>query len=143
MFQVGGDAGPTSLPAGEFPSPARPPSLTVADPAHERSVYRYFDLADAFVQILLKDPAELCVDGSPSIGRAEYRRMVLATCMPELEGRDVSSLESVICGGSAVPEVLSEGFRRVTGLPNLCLPQPSVPSCTLVCPKRLLGARKV
>jgi len=25
--------------------------------------------------------------------------------LPELEGRDVSHLKSVICGGSAVPEV--------------------------------------
>ena len=37
--------------------------------------------------------------------------------LPALEGRDTSSLRLVACGGSAVPKVLSEGFRRQTGLP--------------------------
>jgi fatty-acyl-CoA synthase len=37
--------------------------------------------------------------------------------LPELEGRDVSSLRAIPCGGSAVPKVLSEGYRAAIGLP--------------------------
>jgi fatty-acyl-CoA synthase len=37
--------------------------------------------------------------------------------LPELKGRDVSSLTRVVAGGSAVPKALSEGFREVTGQP--------------------------
>ncbi|NLD75838.1 MAG: long-chain fatty acid--CoA ligase [Acidimicrobiales bacterium] len=37
--------------------------------------------------------------------------------LPALEGRDTSSLRLIPCGGSAVPKVLSEGFRRQIGLP--------------------------
>jgi len=39
--------------------------------------------------------------------------------LPELEGRDVSSLRSIPCGGSAVPRALSEGYREAIGLPIL------------------------
>ena len=39
--------------------------------------------------------------------------------LPELEGRDVSALRAIPCGGSAVPKALSEGFREATGLPIL------------------------
>jgi fatty-acyl-CoA synthase len=39
--------------------------------------------------------------------------------LPLLEGRDVSSLRAIPCGGSAVPKALSEGFRAATGLPLL------------------------
>src|SRR5581483_11797326 len=39
--------------------------------------------------------------------------------LPLLDGRDVSSLRAVPCGGSAVPKALSEGFREKTGLPLL------------------------
>ena len=37
--------------------------------------------------------------------------------LPELKGRDLSSLRIVVCGGSAVPKALSEGFREAIGLP--------------------------
>src|SRR5437868_9733545 len=37
--------------------------------------------------------------------------------LPELEGRDLSSLRKIICGGSAVPRSLSEAYREKTGLP--------------------------
>jgi len=37
--------------------------------------------------------------------------------LPELQGRDVSSLRSIPCGGSAVPMSLSEGYRTQVGLP--------------------------
>jgi fatty-acyl-CoA synthase len=39
--------------------------------------------------------------------------------LPELEGRDVSSLRAIPCGGSAVPKVLSEAYRTAIGLPIL------------------------
>ena len=39
--------------------------------------------------------------------------------LPELEGRDTSSLRAIPCGGSAVPKSLSEGYRKQTGLPIL------------------------
>ena len=37
--------------------------------------------------------------------------------LPELDGRDVSSLRAIPCGGSAVPKALSEGYRTTVGLP--------------------------
>ena len=39
--------------------------------------------------------------------------------LPLLEGRDVSSLRKTLCGGSAVPKSLSEGFRKAIGVPIL------------------------
>jgi fatty-acyl-CoA synthase len=37
--------------------------------------------------------------------------------LPELKGRDTSSLRAIPCGGSAVPSALSEAYREQTGLP--------------------------
>jgi fatty-acyl-CoA synthase len=37
--------------------------------------------------------------------------------LPELEGRDTSSLRAIPCGGSAVPRALSEAYREQIGLP--------------------------
>jgi fatty-acyl-CoA synthase len=39
--------------------------------------------------------------------------------LPLLDGRDVSSLRAIPCGGSAVPKVLSEAFREKIGMPIL------------------------
>ncbi|HEY3142356.1 MAG TPA: long-chain fatty acid--CoA ligase [Acidimicrobiales bacterium] len=39
--------------------------------------------------------------------------------LPELDGRDVSALRAIPCGGSAVPKVLSEAYREKIGLPIL------------------------
>ena len=39
--------------------------------------------------------------------------------LPQLEGRDVSSLRAIICGASAVPRALSESYRSAIGLPIL------------------------
>jgi len=39
--------------------------------------------------------------------------------LPELEGRDTSSLRAIPCGGSAVPKALSEAYREQIGLPIL------------------------
>jgi fatty-acyl-CoA synthase len=39
--------------------------------------------------------------------------------LPELKGRDTSSLRSIVCGGSAVPRSLSEAYEASVGLPIL------------------------
>src|SRR6201991_112181 len=39
--------------------------------------------------------------------------------LPELKGRDTSSLREILCGGSAVPKSLSEAYREAIGLPIL------------------------
>jgi fatty-acyl-CoA synthase len=39
--------------------------------------------------------------------------------LPELKGRDTSSLRAIPCGGSAVPKALSEAYRDQLGLPIL------------------------
>jgi fatty-acyl-CoA synthase len=39
--------------------------------------------------------------------------------LPELKGRDTSSLRCIPCGGSAVPKALSEAYREQLGLPIL------------------------
>lgn len=55
----------------------------------------------------------------------ERERVTLAAGVPtvwlgvldELEGRDVSSLRDIVCGGSAVPQALSEAYREAIGRP--------------------------
>ena len=57
----------------------------------------------------------------------ESERVTLAAGVPtiwmgvldELDGRDISALERIVCGGSAVPRSLSEAYREKTGLPIL------------------------
>jgi fatty-acyl-CoA synthase len=39
--------------------------------------------------------------------------------LPELDGRDLSSLRAILCGGSAVPKALSEAYREKLGQPIL------------------------
>ncbi len=39
--------------------------------------------------------------------------------LPELKGRNTSSLRAIPCGGSAVPKALSEAYREQLGLPIL------------------------
>ena len=39
--------------------------------------------------------------------------------LPHLEGKDLSALRTVLCGGSAVPKALSEAYRAAIGLPIL------------------------
>jgi fatty-acyl-CoA synthase len=39
--------------------------------------------------------------------------------LPELEGRDMSALSRILCGGSAVPRSLSEAYREKLGFPML------------------------
>jgi fatty-acyl-CoA synthase len=39
--------------------------------------------------------------------------------LPELDGRDLPALRAILCGGSAVPKVLSEAYREKVGMPIL------------------------
>jgi len=48
-----------------------------------RSVYRYFEPADLFVQIQVCDAAVLSPNKPGHLDRATYRRMVLDACVPE------------------------------------------------------------
>jgi fatty-acyl-CoA synthase len=60
-------------------------------------------------------------------GLMESERVTLAAGVPtiwigvldELHGRDLSALERIVCGGSAVPRALSEAYREKLGLPIL------------------------
>ncbi|MEL6908066.1 MAG: hypothetical protein AAFP22_21840 [Planctomycetota bacterium] len=45
--------------------------------ARERSVYRYFDLADCFVQIVALENGALTLTDRPGLGRAGYRKLVI------------------------------------------------------------------
>ncbi|MCP3914347.1 MAG: ATP-dependent Clp protease ATP-binding subunit [bacterium] len=67
----------------------------MARTATERSVYRYFDLADSFVQILVTDAETLNLPDRPGLNRAGYRRLVIQNCMPEFRGDLESSLETL------------------------------------------------
>jgi fatty-acyl-CoA synthase len=57
----------------------------------------------------------------------ESEKVTLAAGVPtiwmgvlnELDGRDVSSLNRILCGGSAVPRSLSEAYREKVGMPLL------------------------
>jgi fatty-acyl-CoA synthase len=57
----------------------------------------------------------------------ESEKVTLAAGVPtiwmgvlgELEGRDLSHLERIVCGGSAVSRALNEAYREKTGLPIL------------------------
>ena len=57
----------------------------------------------------------------------ESEKVTLAAGVPtiwngvlgELDGRDLSSLDRIVCGGSAVPKSLSEAYREKIGLPLL------------------------
>jgi len=53
------------------------------NPVKSRSVHRYFEPADTFVQIVLCDAGALDLDVKPGLNRSTYRRLVVTTCMPE------------------------------------------------------------
>jgi len=55
------------------------------NPVKNRSVYRYFDPTDAFVQILLCDADQLRLRIEPGMNRTQYRRLVIGTCMPDFD----------------------------------------------------------
>lgn len=68
------------------------------------------DLSGPGVAKLIVDERVTVAAGVPTIWMA---------VLPELKGKDTSSLRSIPCGGSAVPKVLSEGYREQLGLPIL------------------------
>jgi acyl-CoA synthetase (AMP-forming)/AMP-acid ligase II len=66
------------------------------------------DLSPAAVADLIEGESVTIAAGVPTIWMG---------VLNELDGRDFSSLERIICGGSAVPRVLSEGYREKLGKP--------------------------
>jgi fatty-acyl-CoA synthase len=68
------------------------------------------DLSGPAVASLIVDEKVTVAAGVPTIWMA---------VLPELKGKDTSSLRSIPCGGSAVPKSLSEAYREQLGLPIL------------------------
>ncbi len=66
------------------------------------------DLSGPAIAKLIVDEKVTVAAGVPTIWMA---------VLPELKGKDTSSLRSIPCGGSAVPKALSEAYREQTGLP--------------------------
>jgi fatty-acyl-CoA synthase len=68
------------------------------------------DLSPRAIATLLESERVTVAAGVPTIWMG---------ALPELEGRDVSSLQRILCGGSAVPRSLSEAYREKLGFPIL------------------------
>jgi fatty-acyl-CoA synthase len=68
------------------------------------------DLSGAAIANLIVEERVTVAAGVPTIWMS---------VLPELKGRDTSSLRVIPCGGSAVPKALSEAYRAQTGLPIL------------------------
>ena len=68
------------------------------------------DLSGPAIAKLIVDEKVTVAAGVPTIWMA---------VLPELAGKDTSSLRTIPCGGSAVPKSLSEGYREQLGLPIL------------------------
>jgi fatty-acyl-CoA synthase len=66
------------------------------------------DLSPGAIMELLESEKVTITAGVPTIWMA---------MAPLLEGRDLSALRMIICGGSAVPKALSELYREKIGLP--------------------------
>jgi acyl-CoA synthetase (AMP-forming)/AMP-acid ligase II len=66
------------------------------------------DLSPPAIATLIEEQKVTIAAGVPTIWMG---------VLPELEGRDTSSLRAIPCGGSAVPRTLSEGYREKVGLP--------------------------
>ncbi len=65
------------------------------DSVRQHSVYRYFDLADSFVEILIADARQLVQAGKPGLDKAGYRRLVISTCMPEFREDVAGAIETL------------------------------------------------
>jgi len=65
------------------------------DSVRQHSVFRYFDLADSFVEIQLADSKNLHLPGKPSLDKAGYRRLVIGTCMPEFRADVADAIETL------------------------------------------------
>jgi len=61
-----------------------------------RTVYRYFEPADAFVQILICDGSALEAGTTATLNRQSYRRLVVQTCMPEFRVDFRTRLEKLV-----------------------------------------------
>ena len=68
------------------------------------------DLSPLALASLIEDEHVTVTAGVPTIWMG---------VLPELKDRDISSLRSIPCGGSAVPRSLSEQYRQQTGIPIL------------------------
>jgi fatty-acyl-CoA synthase len=68
------------------------------------------DLSPKAIASLIVDERVTVAAGVPTIWMG---------VLPELAGKDTSSLRAIPCGGSAVPRALSEAYRQQTGLPIL------------------------
>ncbi|MEM9039646.1 MAG: long-chain fatty acid--CoA ligase [Actinomycetota bacterium] len=68
------------------------------------------DLSGPAIASLIVDEKVTVAAGVPTIWMA---------VLPELKGKDTSSLRSIPCGGSAVPRSLSEAYREQLGMPIL------------------------
>jgi ATP-dependent Clp protease ATP-binding subunit ClpA len=66
------------------------------NPVKSRSVYRYFEPADTFVQILVVDPGALDLEVKPGLNRAAYRRLVVQGCMPAFKTDLPARLEELL-----------------------------------------------
>jgi fatty-acyl-CoA synthase len=66
------------------------------------------DLSPGAIMDLLESEKVTITGGVPTIWMG---------MLPLLDGRDLSSLRMIICGGSAVPKALSEAYREKLGLP--------------------------
>jgi fatty-acyl-CoA synthase len=66
------------------------------------------DLSPKAIATLIEDEKVTVAAGVPTIWMG---------VLPELVGRDTSSLRAIPCGGSAVPRHLSEAYRAQVGLP--------------------------
>ena len=92
------------------------------------------DLSGPAVAKLIVDEKVTVAAGVPTIWMA---------VLPELKGKDTSSLRCIPCGGSAVPKALSEAYREQTGLPilqawGMTETSPIAAVCTLSKADRLL-----
>ena len=63
--------------------------------ARERSVYRYFDLADCFVQIVALEADAMTLSNRPGLGRSGYRKLVIEACMPDFRDDLDATLEGL------------------------------------------------
>jgi fatty-acyl-CoA synthase len=92
------------------------------------------DLSGRAVADLVVDERVTVAAGVPTIWQA---------VLPELKGRDTSSLRAIPCGGSAVPRALSEAYREAIGLPilqawGMTETSPLAAVCTLRAAEQLL-----
>jgi len=68
------------------------------------------DLSGPTIATLFEDERVTVAAGVPTVWMG---------VLPQLGDRDLSDLRMIVCGGSAVPKVLSEAYRDATGLPIL------------------------